>query len=461
MSGWDLLVPEYLVVAGALIALFGEVLPGRGRGASLLGAALALAASVSALLIGAADGLVAGALVFDQTAVFIRAAVAGLTAVYLFWLAFGDMGGERRQEAVSLALLSAAGGMFMAAADDIVTLFIAVELSTMPAYVLMGYRRRDIKGLEGALKYFLLSLLTSLVMLYGFSFLYGLTGATRYAGIAPAVAQPLGLLGALLVLVGLFAKMSAVPFHFWAPDAYEGASASAVAFVSTVPKVAGTAVIVRLADVFIPGAPDFVWVLLAVGALSMILGNLVAFPQTDLRRLMAYSGVAHTGYLLLGPAAGGESGSIAALVYAVAYAIPSMAVMLMVAEEGTDIGDIAGLGARRPWLAWTNVVFLVSLVGIPPLAGFFGKLYLFGAALGAGEVWSVPIVLIAVLVSVASAGYYFRIVHSMFFAARAEDRGPVAVRPLAAVAHVVLLVAVVGLGVGFSPVLSVLGIATP
>ncbi|MBA4370576.1 MAG: hypothetical protein C0418_03235 [Coriobacteriaceae bacterium] len=453
MTGWAALIPEGLLLAAALAALFGGQLPFGDRGTALRAALFAGAAGVFAAFTRTGE-LFGGALVFDATSTFVRAAVALMTAAWCLWLAGRDIGDERRAELVSLALFSSVGGMLLASAGDLVTLFLTVELSTMPAYVMMGYRRRDARSLEGALKYFFLSLLTSLVTLYGLSFLYGLTGVTAYAGLSAAGTNTLGLLGAVLAFVGMFAKMSAAPFHFWAPDAYAGAPAASVAFVSTVPKVAAMAAIVRLAAALLPGTPALIPMFAGAAALSMLWGNLAALPQTDLRRLMAYSGIAHSGYLLLGLVAHTETGYLASVVYAVAYGVPSMAIMFVAAEEGSSLADLGGLAERRPWAAWSALVLLLSLVGVPPLLGFFGKLYLFGAALDTGAVW---IVVLALGLSAVSAGYYFRVVYVMFMAKAPEGREPLAAS-VPATAGWALCVAVTALlGVFASPLLQAIG----
>jgi NADH-quinone oxidoreductase subunit N len=372
--------------------------------------------------------------------------------VWLLWVSGRGTGPERSAEAAALALFSALGGMLMVSARDLIVLYISLELSTMPAYVLIGYRRRDGQGLEGALKYFLLSMLTSLVLLYGLSFAYGLAGSTDYADLALGSGL-MARLAFVFVLIGLFAKLSAAPFHYWTPDAYAGAPAASVAFVSTVPKLAGTVALVQLVGAFAPAVGDATVILIAIALVSMVLGNLAAYPQTDLRRLMAYSGVAHTGYILLA-AATGTTGGASAVFYAAAYAVPSMAIMLLAAEEGTSLDDIGGLASRRPALAGALAVWLLSLVGIPPLVGFFGKLYLFTSAVQAGLVWPV---LVAVAMSVVSAGYYFKVLRAAFFGRREE--GVVVMPSLpAAIALTLSTLVVLALGVLGSPVLGFLGV---
>ncbi len=447
MTGYALIIPELLIVVAAAWALFAERLPGGDRGSARVAGALAFAAAGIAAISPVGGTLFGGALVFDGPARFTRAGVALIAAIWFLWTASGASG--RIREAVALAAFSATGGMLMASAAEMVLLVLAIELATMPAYVLIGYRRARLEGLEGALKYFLLSMLTSLLMLYGMSFLYGVSGSSRFDQIDLSAAGSLGVFAVLLTFAGLFAKLSAAPFHYWAPDAYSGAEPWTVAFVSTVPKAAGALALVRLVEAVAPTAPLASTMLLVVAVASMVLGNLAALTQTDVRRMMAYSGVAHTGYLLLGVAALSPAGYASAVLYSIAYALPSLGVMLVVAETGPALRDIAGLAQRRAAMAWMLVVLLVSLVGIPPLVGFFGKLYVFSAAVDAGLVtW----VLVALVTSVISAGYYLRIVRAAFFG---EAAGAAAVAsPLtghgtwAALAITVALTVAGGLGAG-------------
>jgi NADH-quinone oxidoreductase subunit N len=394
--------------------------------------------------------------------VFARVATAALTALFLLWLAGKGMGEVGRiREAVALALFASLGAMIMASARDYVVLFLALETATMPAYVLVGYDRRDDRSLEGAMKYFLLSMITSVVMLYGLSFVIGISGSTSYADTALAHQGSLALIAVAMVAVGLLAKLSAAPFHYWAPDAYAGAPIGSVAFVSSVPKIAGTVALARLAVVFGAQVPSFYIVIAAVAVVSMLLGNLAAYPQKDIRRLMAYSGVAHAGYLLLGIAAASSEqfGMRAAIFYSLVYALPSMGVMFVAADGGGRLEDLAGLARRRPALAWACVVFLVSLVGIPPLAGFFGKLYLFSATLDAGLI---GLSVLGVVMSVVSAGFYFRIVRAAFF--EEATSAPAIDSRRTAAADVALWIAVAAtvlLGLATGPLLSLLGVVLP
>lgn len=457
MTGYALIVPELLLLVGAVWSMFAERLPGGDRGSAYVGALAALAAGVLAALQPAAASLFGGLLGFDGPSRYVRIAIALASAVWLLWTA--GRGSGRLREAVSLALFAAAGAMLMSSAREIVTLVLAVELATMPAYVLVGYRKSRVSGLEGALKYFLLSMLTTLVMLYGFSFLFGMSGSTFFADFKVRGTGALGIVAALLTLTGLAAKLSAAPFHYWAPDAYEGAESWSVAFVSTVPKLAGAVAMVRVVSAIAPQMPSFASAVAVVAGMSMLLGNLAALTQTDLRRLMAYSGVAHTGYLLLGVAVASAAGYGAAIFYSVAYVFPTLGIMLVSAEEGPTLDDVAGLAQRRPAVAWASVVLLLSLIGIPPFVGFFGKLYLFSSAIPSYA----GLVVVAVTMSVVSAGYYLRIVRSMFFKERpAENPAPAVERnALAGVALAICVGLTLLLGVGAGTALTILGTPLP
>ena len=465
MSSLMVIAPEALVLTAAVAVLFADMLArGRDRAGAWIGAAGAALAAVVALLVGqGAVGLFGSQLVVDGTAQFARVSTALLTAVFLVWLAGAGL--ERGSVRVfsSLVLFCAFGGMLMASARDWVVLLLSIETATMPAYVLMGFDRAEGLSLEGAMKYFLLSMVASLLFLYGLSFVIGMSGSSLLADsrLMPGAG---GLIVAVFVCAGLLAKLSAAPFQFWSPDAYAGAPAAAVAYVSAVPKIAGVVAFAHVVQALAPQAPSL-WIVLVVMSLaSMLVGNFAAYPQQDMKRLMAYSGVGHAGYLLVGLGVGarvlangslGAAGLGAAVLYSLAYAIPSMAVMFVVAGEGDRLAALDGLARRRPWVAWVMVLLLLSLIGVPPLAGFAGKLYLFGAAVAGGLTW---LAVVAVLMSVVSAGFYFRIVRAMFFAEPAEEAARAQALSVPAAAMLVLCaVLVVAIGVATGPLLSAIG----
>lgn len=469
MGSMTLIAPEIVVLATAVLVLFADVFArGWERAAAWIGATGLVVAAVLAYFGGRGTvALFGGQLAVDGMALFARIATTLLAAVFLLWVAGAGLKHGSVREFSSLALFATLGGMLMVSARDWVVLFLALETATMPAYVLMGFDRKDDRSLEGAMKYFLLSMVASLLFLYGMSFVIGMSGTTLLAK-SRLEPGPAGLIAAVFVCAGLLAKLSAAPFQWWSPDAYAGAPAASVGFVSAVPKIAGVVAFARVVQYLAPQA-DGLWVVLVFGAIaSMLVGNLAAYPQQDLRRLMAYSGVAHAGYLLVGlaagarpiagAAAGGRAGFAAAVFYSLAYAVPSMAVMLVAAEEGDRLDDFKGLASRRPAAAWVLVLLIVSLVGIPPLAGFAGKLYLFGAAISSGLTW---LALIAVLMSVVSAGFYFRIIRAMFFA-EPVTIGPAAGPGLPAkLALAVCALAVLAIGIAASPLLAALGFTLP
>lgn len=457
MGDLVLITPELLLLASALVALFADVVfRGTPRAGAWAGAAGAMLAALAAW--GAGTGsvtLFGGMFAVDGAAQVARVVTAVLTAAFLMWLAGVGLRNGRVRDFTALVLFSALGAMLMAAARDWVVLLLALEVATMPAYVLMGFDRGDDRSLEGALKYFLLSMVASLLFLYGLSFVIGMSGSTAMAA---SRLQPgaVGAVAAAFIAAGLLAKLSAAPFQWWSPDAYAGAPAAAVAFVSSVPKIAGLVAFARVLTYLGPQSTVLPTILVGAAVLSMVLGNLAAYPQQDLRRMMAYSGVAHAGYLLVGLAAGSPAGYKAALFYAIAYAVPSMGVMLIVAEVGDHLDDLRGLAVRRPWAAWLMTLMLVSLVGVPPFAGFIGKLYLFTAAMGSGLVM---LSVFAVLMSAVSAGFYFRVVRAMFFdppvtTARVLDRSPVSAAVVIACAT-----AVVALGIASGPIFAAISFA--
>jgi NADH-quinone oxidoreductase subunit N len=465
MGSYLLIVPELVVLAAAIAVLFADVLfRGNERAAAWLGAFGAAAAGVLAIVVGQGRiALFGDMFAVDALAQFGRASSALLAAVFLVWLAGAGLKRGGLSQFTSLALFATLGGMLMASAQDWVVLLLALETATMPAYVLMGFDRDRERSLEGALKYFLLSMVASLLFLYGLSFVIGTSGSTLFAKTHMASGAA-GIVVTLFLIAGLLAKLSAAPFQWWSPDAYAGAPTPSVAFVSSVPKIAAVVAFSRLVQYVAPQVPSL-WALLAVASVaSLLIGNLAAYPQEDLKRLMGYSGVAHAGYLLVGlaaaartvtsPAQGVAVGLTAAVFYALAYAVPSMAIMFVVDEHGHTLKGLAGLAKRRPWVAWVTVLLLVSLVGVPPLAGFVGKLYLFGAAVSAQLTW---LALVALVMSVVSAGYYFRIVRTMFFDEPAEGLAEKPSSSVAAFALAACAVATVAIGIAASPLLASLG----
>lgn len=416
MQGYLTLIPYGVLLFGVAWALFADLLPGRDKGAALVGSFSAFIAAVLFALIKNGTLLFGEKLLVTSEARFAALAVCVLTGIWLLWV-YGRSE-TRIREAVALSLFTAMGASLMVAAYDLLVMILAIELATMPAYVLIGYKRSSFKSLEGAIKYFLLSVLASMIMIYGVTFLIGVTGSTGFSQLDVSGAGLLGSVAVMLVFVGIFAKVSAAPMHYWAPDAYEAAPAWIVAFVASVPKVAGFVLAGRLVLIITNAGQatavtsSLGTVLTIVAVASMGLGALAALTQKNIKRLMAYSGVVNAGYMFIALVAITPMGFYSVAAFAFYYALATMGVLLIAASEGDNVSDLAGLSTRRPFAAWALVIFVLSLIGVPPLAGFFGKFLLFTSAFAAGQ--SV-LVILATVASVLSAFYYLRLIKAAFF----------------------------------------------
>lgn len=422
MTGYLILLPFALLLLGVFWALFAEKLPGGDRGAAIFGGLLALASAALFLSSQLGSPLFGWRFFLSAEARFAATALCLLTGLWLLWMS-GRVN-MRMREAVALGLLSLMGGCVMVGAYDLVTLVLGIELATMPAYVLIGYNVKRAKGLEGAVKYFLLSVLSSLVMIYGISFLFGITGSLNFSALNISHAGLLGLVAVLLVYVGIFAKLSAAPFHYWAPDAYEGAESWIVSFVASVPKIAGIVVAVRLTAMIVGSSQsaqvsnNITFIIGLASAASMILGSFAALTQKDIRRIMAYSGVVNAGYMLMPLVAIGNMSVPTITLFATFYAIATMGVLLITDTEGGRVADLAGMSKRRPVASAGLAILALSLVGVPPMVGFFGKFYVFTATVANGQTW---LVIIATICSVVSAFYYLRLVKGAYFDVAPED----------------------------------------
>jgi len=327
-------------------------------------------------------------------------------------------------EYYSLILFSTIGMMIMTSAGDLIVLYLGLELMALSTYVLAGFIRHDVKSNEAALKYFLLGAFSSAFLLYGISIIYGLTGTTDLRAIASFINER-GItdnfslmLSVILLTVAFGFKIAAAPFHMWAPDVYEGAPTSITAFMSVGPKAAGFAVLGRVFMVaFASVRVDWAAILIPISILTMAVGNIVALSQTNIKRMLAYSSIAHAGYALLGIITANHEGLASMMNYLMIYAfmnIGAFAVIIMLRSEGfkgDSIYDYEGLAKNHPLAALLMLIFMFSLTGIPPTAGFIGKLYLFMSAINAGYTW---LVVIAVIFSAISAYFYLRIVMYMY-----------------------------------------------
>lgn len=339
--------------------------------------------------------------------------------------------GINHGEYYGLLLLATAGMMWMAGATDLIVIFLGLEIFSIALYVLVGFNRREARSLEGALKYFLLGAFASGFFLYGIALTYAATGTTRLDAVvaflrgAAGAPDPLLLLSGGLMIVGFAFKLALVPFHMWAPDAYQGAPTSVTAFMSVGVKAAGFGALARVLLYALPGLYAYwVWPLAVLSVLTMSLGNLAALAQRNLKRMLAYSSIAHAGYVLVGVAAGAD-GLGGVLFYLMVYALMNVgAFAVILALEGREDLDLtlessAGLGQRHPWLTAAMTIFLLSLAGVPPLAGFLGKLYVFSAAVKNGLM---GLAIVGVINSVVSAYYYLRVVLTMAFRPAEEER---------------------------------------
>ena len=451
-----------LGVAALALVIFLLGLAGRGRGSREIGlvTAVGLAGLYGlSLVVDARGPLFDGAFIVDGLAAFLK-------QVFLLATLLAVVGSLARPDAVErrraleyhvLVLAALLGMMVLASARELVLLFVAFELMSIPLYVLAGFVKKDARAVEAALKFFLVGSLSTAFLVYGLSFVYGVTGSTRLDVVTRAVAagDPLLILGLFLVLGGVGFKIAAVPFHMWVPDTYEAAATPFVAWLSVAPKAAGFAVLLR---VFIEhaGSPAALWAGAAafLGALTIVAGNLMAIPQTDAKRLLAYSGIAHIGYMLLGVAALSVEGVAMLLFYLVAYLFSNMGAFMVVevvaqAEGSSSLRTFRGLAQRAPALGLAMLLFLLSLGGIPFVVGFWAKLYILWAAAQAGLY---GLVLLAAVLTVVALFYYLQVAKQMYIDAPARTT-PVPVPAALALVLVVSAVAVVLLGLYPGPLL--------
>jgi NADH-quinone oxidoreductase subunit N len=435
------LLPLILLIAWACMLLLVDLYIPKGRKwltalLAALGLALTLGFTLSQL--GLENTGFNGMVVVDGFSVFVNALllVSGLLGVALAFGYVKRMGIERG-EYYTLMLFSISGMMLMAQAADLIVVFLALELLSLPLYVLSAFARPKADSEEAGLKYFLLGAFASGFVLYGIALTYGATGSTSLSGIVAAASTGTpGLLltiGAALILVGLGFKVAAVPFHMWTPDVYQGAPTAVTAFMAAGAKIAGFAALLRIFSTAFPSiSTDLTPVIWTLSALTMIVGNLIAISQSDIKRMLAYSSIAHAGYILMAFVPYGNpevrAVSIAAgLFYLVAYALTNfgawgVVIALEQAEgKGLAISDYAGLGRKYPALAAAMTIFMLSLTGFPPTLGLVGKFYLFRAVLSGGYV---GLAIIGVLTSLISAYYYLRVVVTMYM----QDGEPVTER---------------------------------
>ncbi|ATG39086.1 NADH-quinone oxidoreductase subunit NuoN [Phaeobacter piscinae] len=450
------ILPEIVLALSAMAALLVGVYTGKDKLAPALIWLMAGLMSALAIWIGTgASGsreAFNGMFVDDGFARFAKVAILlSASAVLVMGQDYMSRRGMLRFEYPILVALSAVGMMVMVSAGNLMSLYMGLELQSLALYVVASLRRDSVKSTEAGLKYFVLGALSSGLLLYGASLVYGFAGTTDFAGIY-AVAKhgdvSVGLLFGLVFLIsGMAFKVSAVPFHMWTPDVYEGAPTPVTAFFASAPKVAAMGLFARvLHDAFGHAVQDWSQVIALLSLLSMFVGAVAAIGQRDIKRLMAYSSIAHMGYALMGLAAGTAYGVQALLVYMAIYVsmnIGTFAFILMMEKDGKPITDIRALNLysrREPGKALAMLILLFSLAGVPPMLGFFGKLYVLNAAYQAGLAW---LAVAGVIASVIGAFYYLRIVYYMYFGEEGEEletnRSPILWGFLMASAAVMLL----------------------
>lgn len=473
--------PEIVLTATLLLAILADILL---RRTPLVVAGVVLAGLIVAGILtlgqaGTSASIFSGMIAVDPFARFVKLVVL-LTAILVtvFSLLSAELNAAGRKVGEYYTLLTGAtlGLLLMAGANNLLMIYLAIELSSLSSYVLAGYTREAPDSSEASLKYVIFGALSSGLMLYGMSVIYGLTGSLDLQGVNQVLPQVIAsggtsvfllLIAGVLILAGFGYKISAVPFHYWAPDVYEGAPVTITAYLAVASKAAGFAVLVRFFKVaFIDtgvlalpsgawaslGGVDWVTVVAILSVLTMTVGNLIAIWQSNLKRLLAYSSIAHAGYMLMGVVVLNNEGLAAILIYFVVYLFMNLGafyVVMLIAEKtgSEDIEDYKGLGARTPFLALALAVFLISLTGIPPTGGFIGKLYLFAALINGGWVW---LAVVGGLNSVISLYYYVRVLRNMYLRGE-EPLAPIQATRLQTATALVLLVPTLLLGVYFGP----------
>jgi NADH-quinone oxidoreductase subunit N len=462
MSDWLRLLPEIVIALTIGLVLLADLIFRDNRKQSLVW--LAFLGSLGALVLvwTAPAGAFGGAFVNDMLARFLKSLILGATSLVLLsaW-DFERVWHRPQGEFLMLLLSSTLGMLFMASGNELILLYVGLELATFPLVLLTAYRPADIKSAEGGLKYLIIATLGSAIFLFGLSLVYATTGVTRLSLLANAISTgfgPLLILGVLCLLAGIGFKLALVPFHMWAPDTYEGAATPVTAFLSVASKTAGFALALRLLAGALPAVrAEWSMVLAALATASMFLGNLAAIPQTNLKRLLAYSSIAQAGYVVMGLVAFQTIGLSALLYYLAAYLFTNLAAFAVViaierATGSTDLPAYTGLAQRSPRLALVMMLALLSLAGIPPLAGFTAKFYLFAAVYSQGYLW---LVFVAVINSAISLYYYLRVIRAIYITVPVADAPALPKLPLALAAVLtVTMIGILFLGVYPGPLVS-------
>jgi NADH-quinone oxidoreductase subunit N len=456
----DAIVPMLCVTLGALASMGAEAFRAKDERMpiGLLGIVGLVSAGISAALLWNRNAESFGVIAADNFGLFVTIvlAIVGVLTI-MFSSQVLERDGLPSGEYYTLVLFSIVGMIMMATATDLLVIFIALEVLSLSVYVLTAIRRDHLPGTEAAFKYFLLGAFSSAFFLYGIAFTYGVTGSTRLGAVGSFLSaqsmtsNPMILLALGLLLVGFAFKISAVPFHMWTPDAYEGAPAIVTGFMSTGVKAAAFAAFARVfLSAFEPFKDQWAPVVAVIAIATMVLGTVVGVAQSNLKRMLAYSSIAHGGYLLVGLVAANQVGKAAILFYLLAYSVTNLAAFGVIALLGTrdkandSLRDYAGLWHTRPALAALMTVCLLSLGGLPPTAGFIGKWYIFSAAVSSGYY---GLAVIGVLTSVISVFFYLRVVVMMYMADRDGEPVQVRITGLGMAALAVSIAAIFYLGV--------------
>jgi NADH-quinone oxidoreductase subunit N len=444
-------IPEIIMATVASLLLLAELVASNKRALGYIGIVVA---AIAIYLLPACKGEAFGGMFINDTfsVYFKTICLISLILTILISLKYIQVEHADFGEYYSLLLFSTTGMMLMASARDFIIVFLGIELMSLSLYILCGIKKHDPRSTEAAMKYFLLGAFSSALLLYGISMVYGLTTSTDIYRIADYLRQtpptlPL-MLSMTLIIVAFSFKISAVPFHMWAPDVYEGAPTSITAFMSTAPKAAAFAVLGRIFfTAFQAFEPYWTTILIVISILTMAVGTVMAIVQTNIKRMLAYSSIAHAGYILIAIAVGGNEAMNAMKVYLLIYTFMNLGAfgIVILLDKGENISDYNGLSKSHPYAAALMLVFMFSLAGIPPTAGFIGKFYIFMAAINAVYTW---LVAIAVIFSAISAYFYLRIIMNMYMKPLGETVG---ITPSLGLAAALFICAVMIFVIGLAP----------
>ena len=431
---WQLLMPELVIALTLLIVLVFDLFDSISKAVlgwvTIVGAGIALWVSIQMHQAGTVGTQFNDMFKVDNFSLFFNI-VFLVSTILVALISMSYLGKDDRKQGpyYLLILLATLGMMLMAAGNELIIVFLGLELMSLSLYVLAGYFRDNPASSEAGMKYLLLGAFASAFFLYGIALIYGGAGTTNIPAIAEAITaankSPLLLAGMFLLIVGFGFKVAIVPFHQWAPDVYEGAPTTIAAFISAGPKAAGFAAFLRIFMEALPNLQvEWSGAVIVLAMLTMTVGNVVAIAQTNIKRMLAYSSIAHAGYVLIGLAAANNDGISSAMLYLLVYCVMNIgafgAVILAKTEDGESlmISDYAGIGLRKPLLAMFMTIMLLSLAGFPPTAGFVGKFYIFKSAVQAGHIW---LVIVGAINTAISAFYYLRVVVTMYMREPEEE----------------------------------------